>query len=88
MHNLGYIEESASRMTPQSLRTRSFVLQFIILGYSLAAGAFHYNPPSFVTEPTGLIRLGIALAAGMLGVVSEIAIYRRVKGPPSHCSWI
>lgn len=56
-------------MTPHRLKIRSFVLQVLVLVYSLTAGSFHSNPPSVVNEPAGLIRLGIAVAAGMLGVV-------------------
>ena len=55
-------------MMADSSRIRTFVLQVLVLAYSLIAGAFHANPPSFVNEPTGLIRLGIAVVAGMLGV--------------------
>lgn len=55
-------------MTPRSMRFRSFVLQVLVLAYSLTAGSFHSNPPSVASEPTGLTRLGIAVAAGMFGV--------------------
>ncbi|MBC8165523.1 MAG: hypothetical protein H7Y20_06595 [Bryobacteraceae bacterium] len=48
---------------------RSLVLQALILSYSLAAGAFNSNPPSIANEPEGVARLGIAVAAGLLGVV-------------------
>ena len=57
-------------MTPHSLRIRSFGLQVLVLAYSLTAGAFHSNPPSVVNEPAGLARLGIAIAAGILGLVA------------------
>src|SRR5579862_3810922 len=68
----GGVEGGLARwMMPHSLRLRSFVLQAIVLGYSLTAGAFHANPPSFLNEPTGLIRLGIAVAVGMLGAVAR-----------------
>src|SRR5579863_6656427 len=53
---------------PNTLTIRSFVLQAIVLAYSLTAGAFHSNPPSLLKEPMGLIRLGIALAVGLLGL--------------------
>lgn len=48
---------------------RSLVLQALVLSYSLTAGAFYSNPPSITNEPKGLARLGIAVSAGLLGVI-------------------
>src|SRR5262245_12117387 len=55
---------------------RSLLLQALVLTYSLTAGAFRSNPPSVSIEQEGLARLGIAVAAGILGVIGQDRIAR------------
>lgn len=54
-----------------------------MLTYSLTAGAFQSNPPSVMDEPVGLIRLAIAVAAGMLGLLVRDGVARR-NGSSGH----
>ncbi|MBC7928841.1 MAG: hypothetical protein H7039_24625 [Bryobacteraceae bacterium] len=56
---------------------RSLVLQTLVLTYSMTAGAFQSNPPSVTSEPEGLARLGIAVAAGMLGLLVRDRVARQ-----------
>lgn len=62
---------------------RARLLQALVLTYSLTAGAFQSNPPSLVNEPVGLIRLAIAVAAGMLGLLVRDVAARR-NGSSGH----
>lgn len=50
---------------------RGLLLQTVVLGYSLIAGAFHSNPPSLAGETEGLVRLAVAVAAGMLALAAR-----------------
>lgn len=52
-------------VSTEALRVR--VLESVILGYSLIAGAFYSNPPSS-DEPEGWARLVIGVLAGMLAL--------------------
>jgi hypothetical protein len=56
---------------------RASVLQVLVLTYSLTAGAFQSNPPSVTEDLEGVIRLGIAVAAGMLGLIVRDLSARR-----------
>ena len=62
---------------------RGRVLEAVVLGYSLIAGAFQSNPPSLAGEPKGLARLGIAVGTGMLALVIRSRLTRRQDRLPS-----
>lgn len=47
---------------------RGRLLESVVLGYSLFAGAFQSNPPSLANEPEGLARLVIAVGMGTLAL--------------------
>ena len=56
---------TCSQFSAAAVRLR--VLESVILGYSLLAGAFYSNPPS-PHEPEGWARLAIGVLAGMLAL--------------------
>src|SRR5215475_3612627 len=62
---------------------RSLVLEALVLGYSLIAGAFHSNPPSLAGEPEGLVRLVIAVGAGMLALAISSRVLRDAERSPA-----
>lgn len=59
------------RLSSRGLVTRGLVLQAVALTYSLAAGAFRSNPPSLRSESEGLVRLCIAVGAGMVALAAR-----------------
>ncbi len=70
-------------LSTQGAALRGRLLEAVVLGYSLIAGAFISNPPSLASEPKGLTRLAIAVGMGMLALAIRSHLTREKDRSPN-----